>query len=127
MALYEYVCRQHGPFERPVADNALPCPYHGCGERAKRRYPISVNRSSLKQQGRWDPQVGTYVRNDREFRDLVKMGAEAESARLNMAVRHELVDSRDTTALCELHGTSHEKREADLEPTRKAQRAKAAT
>lgn len=126
MTPYGYACPNCGPFDSPTAADSLPCPR--CHGQAKRRYQVAINRSSLRPDtGRWDPQVGAYVRNEREFRDLVSMGREAESAQLGMTVHHELVDSRDTEALCELHGTDRSARDAVVEDSRFVRAQKMAT
>ena len=122
---YAYWCLAGHEIIYPEPLNSVACVEHGTT--AKRQFRVAVNRSSLRQQGRWDPQVGAYVANTIEFRDLLKQGAERESQSLGMAVRHELVDSRDSEALAELHGTTVEKREADLEPTKAKEKAKAGT
>jgi len=63
-----------------------------------------VNQGSLKSQDRWDPVVGAYVRNDREFNELLKKGQAAQEAELGMPVPLAKVDARDTEGLAELHG-----------------------
>jgi hypothetical protein len=61
--------------------------------------------------------VGEYVANDRQFRDLLARGQDAESEKLNMDVKLATVDARDSEGLAELHGWKD--RDADLEATRR--------
>jgi hypothetical protein len=122
MTEYAYQCPACGPLTHDLPLPAVGC---RCGRKAKRRYQVSINKSSLRQQGRWDPQVGAYVASTREFRDRLSAAEETQAQRLNMDVHSEVVDARDSAALAELHGHSVEQREADLEGTRKAERAKA--
>jgi hypothetical protein len=109
---YAYECPACGPIESGVPGDEVQC---RCGRRAARRFHVAINRSSLRQSGRWDPVVGEYVANDREFRDLLKKGVERESENLNMDVKIETCDARDTDALADLHGWKD--RAADLEPS----------
>lgn len=76
-----------------------------CGSPAKRVYGFAVNKASLKSQARWDPVVGQYVENDRQFRDVLAEAQEREARELNMDVPLVQVDARDQEALGELHGT----------------------
>jgi hypothetical protein len=75
----------------------------------------------MKVNGRWDPVVGQYVSNEREFQDALSAARELQSDKLGMDVKLETVDARDTSALDELHGRSTAQREEDLEGTRKTQ------
>lgn len=121
---YAYACPHCGPFDSTISGNTIQC---RCGRTAKRQFRVQFNRSSLKQQGRWDPVVGEYVANDREFRNALARGQAREEAELGMEVKLVQVDGRDKEALATLHGQTMEQREADLEGTRKAEfeRAKA--
>lgn len=101
MAVYLYVCPSCGPYESQLAADALQC---RCGHTAKRRFAVQFNRSSLGQQGRWDPVVGRYVANDREFRSALAEGVDRQSEKLNMDAKVVTVDARDRDALDSLHG-----------------------
>jgi len=115
---YAYVCPRHGIIESEVcADSIVDLE---CGNRAKRLRSFSVNKASLKHQGRWDPVVGQYVENDAQFRSLLHAGQERESEELGMDVVLDTVDARDMEGLAELHGYSTDVRAEDLEPTVKA-------
>ena len=78
-----------------------------------------MNRPSLKSEARWDPVVGAYVRNDREFNELLKAGQAAQEAELGMPVRLVSVDARDDEALGELHGTGLDHRLEEKEKAAK--------
>jgi hypothetical protein len=69
-------------------------------------WAINVDKSSLRHRGRWDPVVGEYVANDREFRNLLAQGQAKEAAELGMDVNLEVLDARDKEGLAELHGLS---------------------
>ena len=118
MPTYLYVCPKCGPYESQLACDALQC---RCGHTAKRRWHVNIDRSSLRQSARWDPVVGQYVNNEREFQDALAASRELQSEKLNMDVKLETVDARDTSALDELHGRSSSEREADMEGVRKAE------
>lgn len=115
---YAYRCPRCGEIESTLCEQQVQC---RCGEQARRLFQVRFDRSSLRQSGRWDPVVGTYVANDREFRNELARGAEAQAEKLGMDVNLVSVDARDHGALDELHGRSSDQREADLEPTRKAE------
>jgi hypothetical protein len=115
---YLYVCSHCGPFETQLAADALGC---RCGRTAKRRWAVHFDRTSTKVNGRWDPVVGQYVANEREFQDALSAAKELQADKLNMDVALETVDARDTSALDELHGRSAAERESDLEAVHKAQ------
>jgi hypothetical protein len=61
--------------------------------------------------------VGSYVANEREFRDKLARGRERESENLGMDVKLETVDARDHEGLAELHGWKD--RDADLEAVKR--------
>jgi hypothetical protein len=108
MKWFAYHCPSCGDFDVDgIAQDTISC---RCGRTAKRKYAVSFMGSSLKSQARWDPVVGEYVENDRQFRSLLRKGQEEQSEKLNMDVKLALVDSRDTEALAELHGHSVEER-----------------
>jgi hypothetical protein len=90
-----------------------------CGEIAKRIRQFAVNKPSLKSQGRWDPVVGQWVDNDRQFREILKAGQEREAKDLNMDVPLVQVDARDHEALGELHGTGVDHRKEVLEQSKR--------
>ena len=112
---YGYICPDHGIFEVPVPADTCLCP--SCGQTAKRYRTFAVNKASLKSQARWDPVVGQYVENDRQFRDLLAAGQEREANELNMDVPLVQVDARDNEALGELHGTGVDHRTEVKEQT----------
>ncbi len=101
MPNYLYVCPACGPFESQLSGDVLQC---RCGKAARRRFAVQFNRSSLGQSGRWDPVVGRYVANDREFRSALAEGVERQSEKLSMDCKVETVDARDHDALASLHG-----------------------
>ena len=74
MPKYLYMCPACGPYESPISGDVLDC---RCGAISKRRFSVSINRSSLKSQARWDPVVGDYVKNDADFRSKLAMGQPA--------------------------------------------------
>jgi hypothetical protein len=88
-----------------------------CGDQARRIRSFAVNKGSLKSQGRWDPVVGQWVDNDRQFREVLKAGQEREAAELGMDVKLATVDARDHEALGELHGTGVDHRKELAEQT----------
>jgi hypothetical protein len=101
---YTFRCTTEGvtfEVECPPAETAQ-C---RCGSSARRVYGFAVNKASLKSQARWDPVVGQYVENDRQFRDVLAQSQEREARELNMDVNLVQVDARDQEALGELHGT----------------------
>ena len=118
MPAYLYVCPKCGPFESQLSADALQC---RCGHTAKRRWAVHFDRSSTQQSGRWDPVVGQYVANEREFQNALAASREVQSEKLKMDVKLETVDARDTSALDELHGRSSSEREADMDGVKKAQ------
>lgn len=117
MAKYAYRCQGGG--EELIAGEPLDgiaCLEHGTIARRIRSFSLAT-RAQHRDNARWDPVVGRYVANQREFLDALKEGAEREERELGMEVKLIPVDAADTTALCELHGQRPEEREADLEPT----------
>jgi hypothetical protein len=99
---YDYRCPSCGLIHDAVPLDRIQC---RCGQSAKRLRGFAVVAGSLKSQDRWDPVVGAYVRNDREFQELLKAGQEREAKELGMDVPLVAVDARDDEALGELHGT----------------------
>jgi hypothetical protein len=99
---YDYFCPRCGIVTDAAPLERIQC---RCGMEAKRRFGFSFSRSALRDQSRWDPVVGQYVANDREFRDALSRGQAREAAELGMDVPLVAVDARDTEALGELHGT----------------------
>jgi hypothetical protein len=99
--MFAYLCPNCGLVDFPAPMDKIHC---RCGRVAKRRYSVNINRSSLKQSGRWDPVVGEYVANDRQFRSLLAQGQDAQAEKLGMDVKLQTVDARDTDALDSLHG-----------------------
>jgi hypothetical protein len=118
MPVYLYVCPKCGPYESQLACDALQC---RCGHVAKRRWAVHFDRSSTKVNGRWDPVVGQYVANEKEFQSALAASRELQSEKLGMEVKLETVDARDTSALNELRGMSSSDREADMESVNKAE------
>lgn len=100
---YLYVCAMHGRFETPIPADSCLCPE--CGDPSRRVWAVTLDRHSTKHTGRYDPQVGQYVRNEREFHELLRAGADRQERELNMEVPLAVVDARDDQALGELHGT----------------------
>jgi hypothetical protein len=80
---------------------------------------VAVNRTSLRQSGRWDPVVGEYVSNDREFRSKLSRGRDEQSAKLGLDVKLETVDARDHDALASLHGHDPAERKELAERTKR--------
>ena len=118
MAKKLYVCTRCGAWESELSADALQC---RCGRVAKRRWQVAFDRTSTKVNGRWDPVIGQYVANEREFQDALSVARELQSDKLGMEARLESVDARDTSALDELHGRTAAQREEDLEPVKKAE------
>jgi hypothetical protein len=113
---YAYMCPACGEIEFSTPHDSIQC---RCGRTAKRVYSLRVQRSTLKHQGRFDPQVGSYVENNAQFMSKLKEQQDREASELGMDVQLTTVDSRDQEALAELHMTTPEAREADMEGTRK--------
>lgn len=90
-----------------------------CGQMGKRIRSFAVNKPSLRNQGRWDPVVGCWVNNDREFREKLKEGQARESAELGMDVPLVQLDARDQEGLAETHGHSLDSRLEVAEQTKK--------
>lgn len=109
---YLYRCPTHGDFEDTIPGDAAAC--HVCGDVSRRVFAVSVNRSGAGNSARWDPVVGDYVANHREFEYKLRQGQERESEKLGMEVKLEMVDAADHSALAELHGHTAERREHDL-------------
>lgn len=115
---YGYRCPACGLFEvEDIAQDTVQC---RCGQTAKRHWSISVDKQSLKSYARWDPVVGRYVENPGQFKSALAEAQERESKLLGMDCQLATCDSRDGEALGELHGWGSDKREADLEFTKKA-------
>ena len=111
MPAYLYVCPSCGPFESQLNADALQC---RCGHSAKRRWAVHFDRTSTKVNGRWDPVVGQYVANEREFQSALSASRELQSEKLGMDVKLETVDARDTSALAEMHGQDINERQDQL-------------
>jgi hypothetical protein len=115
---YSYRCPRCGEIEvEDVSQDTVQC---RCGQTAKRNWSIRVDKSSLKSYARWDPVVGEYVENPGQFKSALARGVERQSELLGMDAQVATCDARDGEALGELHGWGSDKREADLEATRKA-------
>jgi len=112
----EYICPACGPFESDVRQDTLQC---RCGKTAKRVYSVAINRTSLKSEARWDPVVGAYVENNRQFDYLLAQGAAVQEEKLGMESNLVKVDSRDTDALDSLHGYDPNERQHLKEQTEK--------
>jgi len=110
MPAYLYRCPACGPFESPISGDVIQC---RCGSPAKRRWAVSFDRTSTKVNGRWDPVVGQYVSNEREFQDALSVARELQCDKLGMDVKLETLDARDTSGLAELHGQDINEREQD--------------
>ena len=122
---YGYTCPRCGPFDiEGIAADAIQC---RCGASSKRRYQFSVDKASLKSFARWDPVVGRYVENQGQFNSALAEAQERESKLLGMDCKLATCDSRDSEALGELHGWGSDKREADLEATKRHEYDKANT
>jgi hypothetical protein len=117
MAVYEYLCPGCGPIRSEVASDTMQC---RCGMPAKRHWSIQMQPQSARHRGRYDPQVGAYVENERQFRSLLARGQETQAEKLGMDVKLETLDARDHEGLAELSGQSPDARMADLEPTKAA-------
>lgn len=100
---YDYLCPTDGLVQSEIPQDMIQC---RCGSQARRIRDFAFSRTALKDQARWDPVVGAYVRNDREFRNLLAQGQAREAAELGRDVVLETVDARDTEGLAELHGHS---------------------
>ena len=113
----EYICPACGPFESDVRADTLQC---RCGQTAKRVFAIAINRTSLKSEARWDPVVGEYVENNRQFDYLLAQGAAVQEEKLGMEVVLQKVDSRAGAELDSLHGHDPNERQHLKEQTQKA-------
>lgn len=123
---YHYQCDIGAhEFASPISVDGLACLEHGTLARRVRAFGFQ-RREMARDRPRWDPVVGRYVSNQRQFLDALKEGVERESEEMHMEVRVVPVDAADTTALCEMHGQSKEDRAADLEPTLRAEHDKRA-
>ena len=121
MKEFEYRCREHGRFTNRISAAHSQCP--ACGKVCGRFYgsvQVMTSGPSSGFEG-WNPVVGEYVANRREFNNLLAQGQDRESRRLGMDVKLAQVDARDTEALNELHGMSDSDRAADLEGTHRAE------
>lgn len=110
---YDYVCPTDGLIQVNVAQDNVQC---RCGSQARRVYGFAFSRAS-KDQPRWDPVVGQYVANDREFRTLLAQGQERNARELGMDCKLEVLDARDSEGLAELHGHSVDHRHEVAEQT----------
>ena len=125
MKWFAYHCPSCGDFDLDgIAQDTISC---RCGRTAKRKYQVTINGSSLKSQARWDPQVGAYVENDRQFRSLLRQGQERESEKLGMDVKLTTVDARDQEGLAELHGHSLDERKEVIAKANHAEKVKSNT
>jgi len=117
---FEFRCKVHGRFTNHSRGPEGMCPQ--CGAISPRRWDSVQIRTTVSGGGYegWNPVVGQYVANRREFDNVLAQGIDRESRRLGMDVKVEQVDARDTDALNDLHGMSSSDREADLDPQRKA-------
>ena len=79
---------------------------------------MNFDRTSTKVNGRWDPVVGQYVSNEREFQDALSAARELQCDKLGMDVKLETLDARDTEGLAELHGQDINERQQDAEKVR---------
>lgn len=124
MPLYSYKCSSCGDrFDDLTRADSLICPR---GHKAVRVWSsVNIDAKSARHKGRFDPQVGAYVRNEREFTNLLRQGQEKEANELGMEVKLETIDARDHEGLAELHGFSASERESHLEGTRRAEYDKA--
>lgn len=124
---YTYQCGV-GPHELIAQEplDGIACLEHGTLARRMRRFAVATARQN-RDIARYDPQTGTYVSNHREFLDTLKRQAERESNELGMECRLTTVDAADQEGLNELRNMTPEDRAADLEPTFKVERTRAAT
>jgi hypothetical protein len=83
-------------------------------------WSVHFDRRSTKHQGHWNPQVGQYVANDREFQDALKVGAARQEAEMKMECKLAQVDSRDQAGMAETHGHPLEHRLEVAEQTERA-------
>lgn len=101
MPLYEYRCVQCGlneTFNRyhPIGEVIdFPCPV--CGGRLRRIY--SNFRFQRGMEAHFNPSVGTYVSNERQFRDELKRKSDEASIRTGMTHNFVPVDLNDPKAL----------------------------
>ena len=122
---YTYRCDRGGEeLVSPTPADRIFCVTHAAAARRVRRFGLAKVRTQ-RDIARWDPVVGRYVRNDREFRDALKEAQAREEAETNMECRLVPVAAADTTALNELHSMTEADRMADLEPTLRREHDKA--
>jgi DNA-directed RNA polymerase subunit RPC12/RpoP len=113
---YSYRCRSCGEIQSETAADMIQC--RMCGSVAKRIFQIAVNRTSLRTEARWDPVVGQYVENHRDWEYKLRSAQERESNELGMEVKLAMADPRDSDALGDLHGWGKDARDADAEPSK---------
>lgn len=113
---YDYTCPSCGTIKDAVPLDRIQC---RCGLTAKRVRQFAVNKPSLRSEARYDPVVGAYVNNNREFNELLRKGQAAQEAELGMPVPLVSVDARDDEALGELHGTGVDHRLEEKEKAAK--------
>jgi putative FmdB family regulatory protein len=101
MPIYEFRCVQCGLNEQmnryhPIGEVIdFPCPV--CGGRLKRIY--SNFRFKRGMDAHFNPSVGTYVSNERQFRDELKRKSDEASVRTGMTHNFVPVDINDKAAL----------------------------
>lgn len=113
---YDYLCPSCGIIHYPVPLGEVQC---RCGQTARRQFGFAFQRAT-KDQARWDPVVGEYVNNDREFRTLLAQGQARTAHELGMEVPLATCDARDSEALAELHGHAVAERHEIAEQTERA-------
>jgi len=122
---YLYECRGCGEFESPISGDVIDC---RCGAPSRRVWAVALHRTGARFEGHWNPQVGEYVANRREFDELLKRGADRQEREMKMECRLAQFDSRDVDGLAEAHGHSADDRLELAEQTQRArhdERAKA--
>jgi hypothetical protein len=114
---YLFECPSCGEFESPISGDTIQC---RCGSPSRRVWSVTFDRRSAKNQGHWNPQVGRYVANERQFQDALREGQARQEAEMNMECKLIQVDSRDDAGLAETHGHPLEVRLVERELTERA-------
>lgn len=92
MAIFEYRCPAHGPFDSTTRADRIHC---DCGALAKRVF--GWNNASVLQ-SHLNPAFGCEISSRSQAKELAKIASEDQSRRLGMDVNYELTDIHDHEA-----------------------------
>lgn len=103
MAEYQYKCRGCRLFFTTLdRDDISPCPV--CATPATRHFAFNIGRSIPEH---FNNSTGTYVSNERELRDQLKMMSDEESGRIGMDHEYTYLSPSDMMD-AEAHGVTEE-------------------